>query len=240
MENKSCEISYIYGLIDPRNDEIRYIGKTINSKTRLSGHITESKDIEVVNYRVKWIRKLISLGLKPKIIFLRTCSSHEYEKYETEYIRIYSNNRLTNSDETGQGNINRKREVLDRQSENRGRKVYQYDLDGNFLKEFRSARVAAKELNTNHGGISRCCNGEYKHTQGFIFKYEKNIIEKVENPNSIKKMVIELDIFDNIINEWVSIMECSRSTGIDSSNISRVCNDKLPHIKKRRFIFKPS
>ena len=127
MENKSCEISYIYGLIDPRNDEIRYIGKTVNSKTRLSGHITESKDIEVVNYRVKWIRKLISLGLKPKIIFLRTCSSHEYEKYETEYIKIYSNNRLTNSDETGQGNINRKREVLDRQSENRGRKVYQYD-----------------------------------------------------------------------------------------------------------------
>lgn len=240
MENKSCEISYIYGLIDPRNDEIRYIGKTVNSKTRLSGHITESKDIEVVNYRVKWIRKLISLGLKPKIIFLRTCSSHEYEKYETEYIRIYSNNRLTNSDETGQGNINRKREVLDRQSENRGRKVYQYDLDGNFLKEFRSARTAASELNLNHGNISRCCNGEYKHTQGFIFRYEKVEVVEVKNPNGVKKIVIEIDESGNKINEWKSVMDCSRFTGIDNSNISRVCNGKSPHIKKRRFIFKPS
>ena len=33
MENKSCEISYIYGLVDPRNNEIRYIGKTKNPKS---------------------------------------------------------------------------------------------------------------------------------------------------------------------------------------------------------------
>lgn len=237
---ESTEITYIYVLIDPRDNEVRYVGKTSNPKYRLSGHISECKKESTKHYRARWIRSLLKDNIKPIIKFIKACPLNDFEKFETEYIKIFKSDKLTNSDETGQGNSCRIKEVIDRMSKPKSRKVYQYDLDGNFLKEFRSARVAAKELNTNHGGISRCCNGEYKHTQGFIFKYEKNIIEKVENPNSIKKIVIELDIFDNIINEWVSIMECSRSTGIDSSNISRVCNGKSPHIKRRRFIFKPS
>lgn len=237
MEILTCEIAYIYGLIDPRNNEIRYIGKTINPKNRLSGHITESKDINVVNYRAKWLRKLTKLGLKAEITFLKTCSSDEYEKYETEFIKIYSNNRLTNSDETGQGSKNRKREVLDRQSENSGKKVYQYDLDGNFLKEFRSARTAASELNLNHGNISRCCNGKFKHTGGYIFRYEMTSNIKLENPNAVKKIVVEVDSNGLEIDRWVSIMECSRSIGIDNGNLSRVCNCKLQSIKGRFFKF---
>jgi hypothetical protein len=237
MENESCELAYIYGLIDPRNDEIRYIGKTINPKSRLIGHINESKDVKVVNYRVKWLRKLTKLGLRPEIVFLKTCPSNEYEKYETEYIKLYSSNKLTNSDETGQGNKNRKREVLNRQSENRGRKVYQYDIDGNFIKEYRSARLAASELGLNHGNIARCCNGIFKHTGGYIFKYKITNNLKLENPNAVKKMVIEVDSNGIEIGRWVSIMECSRSIGIDNGNLSRVCNGIRDNIKGRFFKF---
>ena len=237
MEILTCEIAYIYGLIDPRNNEIRYIGKTINPKNRLSGHITESKDINVVNYRAKWLRKLTKLGLKAEITFLKTCSSDEYEKYETEFIKIYSNNRLTNSDETGQGNKNRKREILDRQSENSGRKVYQYDLNGNFIKEYRSVRFAATELGLNHSNISRCCNGIFKHTGGYIFKYEITNNIQLKNPNAVKKIVVEVDSNGLEIGKRVSIMECSRSIGIDNGNLSRVCNGKLPSIKGRYFKF---
>jgi hypothetical protein len=237
MENLTCEIAYIYGLVDPRNNKIRYIGKTIDPKNRLSGHITESKDISVINYRIKWIRKLISLDIKPKIVYLKVCSILEFVKYETEYIKIYSNNRLTNSDETGQGNTNRKREVLERQSENSGREVYQYDLNGIFLKKFRSTRTAAYELKLSHGNISRCCNGIFKHTGGYIFKYDKKFVDKVIKPNAIKKIVIEVDTDGLEINRWNSLMDCSRSIGIDNGNISRVCNGKRHSIKKRIFRF---
>jgi hypothetical protein len=237
MENLTCEVAYIYGLVDPRNDEIRYIGKTINPHSRLESHLIESKDINKKNYRVNWLRKLTSIGLHPKITFLRTCPSHEYEKYETEYIKIYSCNRLTNSDETGQGSKNRKKEVLDRQSESMGRKVYQYDLNGTFLKEYRSVRTAAKELNLNHANISRCCNGVSKHAGGYIFRYEKIEVDKVENPNAVKKMVIEIDKNGVEIGRWSSIMECSRSTGMDNGNISRVCNGVSNSTRGRFFKF---
>lgn len=237
MENKICELAYIYGLVDPRNDKIRYIGKAVNPKSRLRGHIYESKDLEVTNYRIKWIRKLTSLGLKPKMIILKVCSSEDFEKYETEYIKLYTENKLTNSDENGQGNKNRKREVLDRQSEKAGRKVYQYDLNGNFIKEYRSVRFAAKELSLNHGNITRCCNGIFKHTGSFIFKYEMSNILKLKNPNAVKKIIIEVDLNSLEVDRWNSIMECSRSTGIDNGNLSRVCNGIKNNIKGRYFKF---
>jgi hypothetical protein len=191
----------------------------------------------VTHYRANWIRKLTSLGLKPKITFLRVCSSDEYEKYETEYINIYYCNRLTNSDENGSGNKNRKREILDRQSESMGRKVYQYDLEGNLIEEYRSVRTAAKELNLNHANISRCCNGVSKHAGGYIFRYEKIEVDKVENPNAVKKMVIEIDKNGVEIGRWSSIMACSRSTGMNNGNISRVCNGVFNSTRGRFFKF---
>ena len=94
-------------------------------------------------------------------------------------------------------------------------------------------------MNTLHSHISRCCNGIFKHTGGYIYSYDKNSkIEKVLIPNSVRKFVIEIDKNGNIINEWKSLMDCSRETKIDNGNISRVCNDKLKSTKGRIFKFK--
>ena len=118
-----------------------------------------------------------------------------------------------------------------------GRIVYQYDLDGNFIQEFRSVRFAADCLSLSHSNISRSCNGKSKHAGGFVFRYDKVIVEKVDNPNAVKKSVIELNELGNKIGKWNSIMACSRDTKIDSSNISRVCNGLRDSIKGRYFKF---
>lgn len=218
------DIAYIYALLDPRDNEVRYIGKTTNPKNRLSGHITECKKEQSTHYRAKWIKSLLKDNLKPLIKFLKICALTDFVKYETEYIQLYKNNKLTNSDETGQGNVGRRQEILDKQSEKMGRIVYQYDLDGNFMKEYKSVRDAAKFLKTSHSHISRCCRGEYKHTGGFIFRYDKVFVDKINNPNAVRKLVVELDELGNEIGKWNSVMYCSRDTKIDNSNISRVCN----------------
>ena len=51
------------------------------------------------------------------------------------------------------------------------KKVAQYDLNGNFIKSFPSARVASKELNLDSSTISKVCRGKNKTHGGFIFKY---------------------------------------------------------------------
>lgn len=51
------------------------------------------------------------------------------------------------------------------------RKIGQYDLEDNLIKEFGSIVGAAKELNIGKSGIWGVCKNRYKQTGGFIFKY---------------------------------------------------------------------
>lgn len=51
------------------------------------------------------------------------------------------------------------------------KKVLQYDCDGNFITEYRSAREAAKVLGVNHQQIAACCRGAAKTAYGFIWQY---------------------------------------------------------------------
>ena len=216
------DIAYIYALLDPRDNEVRYIGKTINPTKRLSEHLADSK--REYNYRSMWIKSLVRENLKPLIKFLKICPLSDFVKYETEYIKLYKNDKLTNSDETGQGTVGRRQEIIDRVSKRMGRIVYQYDLDGNFIKEYKSVRDAAKFLSLSHSNISRSCNGISKHAGGFIFRYDNIFVDKINNPNAVRKLVVELDELGNEIGKWNSVMDCSRDTKIDNSNISRVCN----------------
>ena len=50
--------------------------------------------------------------------------------------------------------------------------VLQYDLNMNFIKEYKSLAEAARNINGNHGNISMCCQGKRKTAYKFIWKYK--------------------------------------------------------------------
>ena len=52
----------------------------------------------------------------------------------------------------------------------KGKKVYQYDLEGNFLKEWNSIKEAESIIGK---GIGNCARGKSKTSNGFVWKYEK-------------------------------------------------------------------
>lgn len=59
-------VTIIYGLADPRDGALRYIGKTSRGLAyRLRGHVRESKRGET--RRERWIAKLASAGMRPDI-----------------------------------------------------------------------------------------------------------------------------------------------------------------------------
>lgn len=58
-----------------------------------------------------------------------------------------------------------------RTAQKQRKKVYQYDLNGNFIKEFEGVTQAEKELKIHN--ISQVCLGKYKQSKGFIFRYTK-------------------------------------------------------------------
>lgn len=52
--------------------------------------------------------------------------------------------------------------------------VLQYDVDGNFVKEFSSATAAEKEISGKFtGAISRCLSGKTKTAYGFKWRYKE-------------------------------------------------------------------
>ena len=53
------------------------------------------------------------------------------------------------------------------------KKVYQYDLQGNLIKEWSSASEAGRN-GFNSGGISLCCSGIYKTHKGCIWKFKES------------------------------------------------------------------
>ena len=59
-------------------------------------------------------------------------------------------------------------------SERQMKPVVLVDDDGLVVKMYRSAKDASTELSLDSGAIARVCSGEYKHTKGYRFRYEKS------------------------------------------------------------------
>ena len=230
---------WIYGLQDPRDNIIKYVGKSKNPDKRYKNHLYHIKHENTKKSR--WIKKLLKLNLKPILVILKETDEFLYEYWEEFYIKKFLSEgiNLKNYDEKGIGTASGMNQKT-RQSISKkiGKHIFQYDLDGNFLKEFSSLREAERILKIDHGNISKCLKGEYRHVHGFIFTFEKKVVSKIENKKSEKKEVVEIDEFNNIIQQYESIADASKKCNIDASNISRVCNGKKKNTYGRFFKFK--
>lgn len=60
---------------------------------------------------------------------------------------------------------------LERQATKTSKKRLQYDLQGNFIKEWNSLAEIKNVLGLNISLISQCCSGKRKTGYGFIWKY---------------------------------------------------------------------
>lgn len=110
------------------------------------------------------------------------------------------------------------------------KEVLQYDLNGNFIKEWDSAADAEKELSTGYGGnITRCCKKERTMAYNYLWKYKDDktpIIKLMVNyANSLKcNGVDRIDKNGNILEHFNTAAEAERKRNITRGRISTVCN----------------
>ena len=109
--------SYIYSLIDPVTEEIRYIGKTVNPSQRLSAHIKSG--YKKGSHKECWIYGLLEKNLKPKMNIIEECLDDSWIEREKYYIRTLPN--LTNHTEGGDSPSGHKmsEEAIKKMSESR-------------------------------------------------------------------------------------------------------------------------
>ena len=75
---------YIYSLIDPRDDEIKYVGKTKDLDERLKSHFHDARRFNTP--KNAWLLKLKRLGLRPRIEVLEEVDDSRWPEAERKWI----------------------------------------------------------------------------------------------------------------------------------------------------------
>jgi len=75
---------WVYGLVDPRTDQIRYVGQSVDPVERLAAHLEECYQEQ--SEKAEWIQELKKLGLVPRQIILERTTSELWEEREQYWI----------------------------------------------------------------------------------------------------------------------------------------------------------
>lgn len=108
-------------------------------------------------------------------------------------------------------------------SKEKGVNILQYDLDGNFMKEWSSQAAAEREYGMAQGTIHKVLIGEQKTAFGYQW------VEKTSDdfPKQIaarprKTVILQCDKEGNVIKEWPSANAAEKELGIYPNSISKV------------------
>jgi hypothetical protein len=195
----------IYTLNDPDTEEIRYIGRTKNSlNQRLNIHLWKAKRTQKPNHRESWLKSLLNQNKKPIIQYLTEIEGWS-ESYKLEQLLInkYINEgyNLVNSHDRGEGGIQRifteehRKKLSDKTklvhkdlSINHNRVPLKvFDLDGNFINNFRSISECAKFLNISNKHLECSLKRNSKRTLKYqVRKLDQPNPEKYKNPRNYK------------------------------------------------------
>lgn len=107
-----------------------------------------------------------------------------------------------------------------------GQAVCMYDKHGRFLKTFRSAREAERQLGVSHNSILKCCKGESYFAGSFLWRFEKETKRDNIIPKFYKNAPREVDQYDknlNLIATHESIHAAARAIGGKAENIGFAC-----------------
>jgi hypothetical protein len=94
----------MYILIDPRTEEIRYVGWTTKSLLeRLQRHKSEKKS----SHKANWIASLVQLGLIPRVELIQRVPIDFWEEAERYWIAFFRSRGcpLTNASDGGHGSL---------------------------------------------------------------------------------------------------------------------------------------
>lgn len=106
------------------------------------------------------------------------------------------------------------------------KKIIQYDLEGNFIKEWDGAICVENELGLKASNILANCRKQTKYAFNFIWRFDFDKINNnfIFSKNRKGKSVIQYNLKGNIIQEWDSITKASQSTNTNLSDIYACCN----------------
>ncbi len=112
-----------------------------------------------------------------------------------------------------------------------GKPVMQYSLNGDFIKEWKSAAEIERVLGYYAENISSCCLGKQNSSNNFIWLFKgrqitNNIITLANNSKRLSP-VRQYDLCGNLINIFENVLDAENKTGIRAGIIRDACNGAI-------------
>lgn len=173
MDLTKNQLNYIYFLM--KDDTPIYVGKT---------HFPKRREIE---HKKKY-------GDDIKMVIIKAIKDENWKSHEQEWIKKLKqwDIELTNKNPGGGGpkkglvrnkefgeKISQAKKGVSRPKDEvipatlaKQKPVQQFDKEGNFIKEYPSAKIAASAIGIHYNNMYDHLKGRYKTSKGYIFKYK--------------------------------------------------------------------
>jgi hypothetical protein len=230
-QGEKVAVFNFYVLIDPRDNQIKYVGRTVDPNNRLRNHIYEAKK-KNRSKKERWIISLLRRNMSPilKVVYVLNCSLEEAILTEKNLVK----------------KLTKKGHVLKNSPDNylgavlTGKKVYQFSLTGEFIKEHYNSNQARLFTNIHDSAILQACKKFTKSAGGFLWSFDKNekFISYDVNWRYKKVKPIVCICPNGNIKEYSSSREASKELNIHWKRISSVLTGRNKTANGYKFKFK--
>jgi len=166
-----------YHMVDPTDNQIRYIGQTTNGIKRLSNHFAPCS-LKPKNHKNSWLKSLKIKGIKPIVLIGHKANSQEeLNKVEKDLIDTFK--KCVNLTNLREGGVTRRYieakpkttflKWCKRISSKRGNGSKTIPIKDQFGTVYDSISVAARQVGSTTGNIRKHLNGVHSHIKGFKF-----------------------------------------------------------------------
>lgn len=155
---------------------------------------------------------------------------------EIEYILLYDSYNNGYNSSTGGDYFEQSRESVEKAAESRKLPILQYDLEGRFVQEWKSAKDAEFYTGIKACNIALVLKEKRYQTGGYIFKYKID----AEVPTTIavnprkaqKQIILKCDLNGNVISKFDSVNSAAKDCGIGRDCLRAYIDGKNNHIYK--------
>lgn len=249
MNNKM----YIYLLIDPMTNMVRYVGQTYNVERRIKEHINECNSLsknKSKSHKSNWIKKLKKMDKLPIMEIIETCYANDVDFWERHYISLYKSwgYNLVNKTDGGYGIRGYKYS-----NEFKLERSCKYKGKGNpFYKKNhtrKTIKAMKKRAKIRFSDPTKNVMYGKKHKESTIELIRQSKIGlHTGDKNPRARKLYEYDINNQLVKIWSTAKECADFYNISRGNISTFAKhntevdngsvNKQYKISKKKIIFK--
>lgn len=179
----------IYKITNPTGKV--YIGQSSNVQTRIKWYKRCAPDQPAIYNSIK---KYGYENHQFKIL-VHGLSKESADNVEIELIKLYRRDKISLNIADGGSNG----------TTMGSKKIYQFTLQGDFIKEYESITSAAKDLGVDIGSVCNVLYGRSKRCKEFIFSFSEQTVPY----KKYGKKVYQYDFDNNLLKVWDSIVDLS-------------------------------